>query len=189
MNILYLEHYAGSSEMGMEFRPYYLSREWVKMGHKVTIIAGDYSHLRKKNPTVTEDFQSENIDGIEYVWLKTGEYEGNGISRALTMERFVRKIYSNARMIVRKWKPNAVIASSTYPLDTWPAQKIAKIAKCKYVHEVHDMWPATLYEVGGISKKHPFVIMMQIAENSAYKHCDKCVALLPYTKGYMVEHG
>lgn len=189
MNILYLEHYAGSPEMGMEFRPYYLSREWARMGHKVTIIAGDYSHLRKKNPNVDKDWQTETIDGIEYVWLKTGEYEGNGISRAITMERFVRKLYINARKIVDQWKPDVVIASSTYPLDTYPAQKIAKIAKCKYIHEVHDMWPATLYEVGGMSKKHPFVQLMQIAENSAYKHCDKCVALLPYSKDYMVEHG
>ena len=52
MNILYIEHYAGSPEMGMEFRPYYLSREWTRMGHRVTIIAGDYSHLRKKNPVL-----------------------------------------------------------------------------------------------------------------------------------------
>ena len=189
MNILYLDHYAGSQDMGMEFRPYYLSREWVKMEHKVTIITGDYSHLRKKNPTIKNDFQSDMIDGIEYVWLKTGSYKGNGVSRALTMERFVRKLLLHSRMIAKKWKPDIIIASSTYPLDTYPAQKIAKIAKAKYVHEVHDMWPATLYEVGGMSKKHPFVVAMQIAENSAYKHCDKCVALLPYSKDYMVEHG
>ena len=50
MNILYINHYAGSPEMGMEFRTYYLASEWVKMGHNVTIIAGDYSHLRRKNP-------------------------------------------------------------------------------------------------------------------------------------------
>lgn len=189
MNILYIEHYAGSPEMGMEFRPYYLSREWVKMGHKATIIAGDYSHLRKKNPNVNKDWETEIIDGIEYVWLKTGEYEGNGVARALTMERFVRKLWVHSSMIAKKWKPDVVIASSTYPLDTYPARSIAKKAKAKYVHEVHDMWPATLYEVGGMSKKHPFVIAMQIAENSAYKHCDKCVALLPYSKDYMVEHG
>lgn len=48
MNILYINHYAGSPEMGMEFRTYYLANEWVKMGHNVTIIAGDYSHLRRK---------------------------------------------------------------------------------------------------------------------------------------------
>jgi len=189
MNILYLEHYAGSPEMGMEFRPYYLSREWVRMGHKVTIIAGDFSHLRRKNPNVNEDFQSETIDGIEYVWIKAGRYEGNGVKRAVTMERFVRKLLTHARQIAEKWEPNIVIASSTYPLDTYPAQRIAKIARAKYVHEVHDMWPATLYEVGGMSKKHPFVIAMQIAENSAYRHCDKCVALAPYSKAYMVEHG
>ena len=189
MNILYIEHYAGSPEMGMEFRPYYLAREWVRMGHNVTIIAGDYSHLRKKNPSVINDFTPENIDEIEYVWVKTGEYEGNGMKRALTMERFVRKLWMNAGKIVRKYRPDVVIASSTYPLDTYPAQKIAKIAKAKYIHEVHDMWPATLYEVGGMSRKHPFVVAMQIAEDSAYKHCDKCVSLLPYAKEYMAEHG
>ena len=175
--------------MGMEFRPYYLSREWVKMGHNVTIIAGDYSHLRKKNPSVKNDFTAENIDGIEYVWVRTGEYEGNGMKRALTMERFVRKLWMNAGKIAEKYRPDVVIASSTYPLDTYPAQRIAKIAKAKYVHEVHDMWPATLYEVGGMSKNHPFVVAMQIAENSAYRHCDKCVSLLPYAEGYMREHG
>lgn len=189
MNILYLDHYAGSPEMGMEFRPYYLSREWVKMGHHVTIFAGDYSHLRKRNPEVERDFQIETIDGIEYVWIKTGKYSGNGIKRALTMERFVRKLYIHAKRISKRWTPDLVIASSTYPLDTYAAQRIAKYSQAEYVHEVHDMWPATLYEVGGMSKKNPFVVAMQIAENSAYRNCSKCVSLLPYAKDYMVEHG
>lgn len=189
MNILYIEHYAGSADMGMEFRPYYLAREWVKLGHQVTILAGDYSHLRKKNPTVERDFQSEQIDGIEYVWLRTGAYRGNDVKRALSMERFVRKLLSHAGQIARKWRPDVVIASSTYPLDTYAAHRIAKLAGAKYVHEVHDMWPATLYEVGGMSRKHPFVVAMQIAEDYAYRHCDKCVSLLSHAREYMVEHG
>ena len=59
----------------------------------------------------------------------------------------------------------------------------------KLIHEVHDMWPATLIEVGGMSKHHPFVIAMQIGENSAYKHSDKVVSLLPYAEEYMKQHG
>ena len=106
MNILYVEHYAGSPEMGMEFRPYYLSREWVKMGHNVRIVAGDFSHLRRKNPEVTEDFQSEVIDGITYTWVKTGEYSGNGVARAKTMFRFVWKLRQKAAWIAREWKPD-----------------------------------------------------------------------------------
>ena len=92
MNILLINHYAGSPEMGMEFRPWYFAREWIKAGHKVDIIAADFSHLRRKNPEVARDWQKEVIDGITYHWVKTGKYEGNGVSRALTMERFVRKI-------------------------------------------------------------------------------------------------
>lgn len=57
--------------MGMEFRPYYFGREWVKMGHRVDIIAADFSHIRRKNPIVAHDFDTEDIDGITYHWVKT----------------------------------------------------------------------------------------------------------------------
>ena len=189
MNILYINHYAGSPQMGMEFRPYYFAREWVKMGHDVTMIAGDYSHLRSKNPDVGEDFQKSDIDGIGYVWLKTGKYDGNGVKRALTMKRFVSKLYISAGKIAEKFSPDVVIASSTYPLDTYPARRIAKKAGAKLIHEVHDMWPATLTEIGGMSKYHPFVIAMQVAENAAYRNSEQVVSLGPLTEPYMREHG
>ena len=189
MNILYIDHYAGSPEMGMEFRPYYLAREWVRMGHAVTIVAASFSHLRRRNPKVAEDFQTEWIDGIEYVWLKTGQYDGNGVRRACTMLSFVSKLWAHAGRIAKQRRPDIVIASSTYPMDTYAARRIARKAGARYIHEVHDMWPATLYEVGGMSRHHPFVIAMQVAENAAYRHCDRCVSLLPYAKDYMVRHG
>ena len=66
MNVILLNHYAGNPEMGMEFRPYYLAREWVKMGHHVRIVAGDFSHLRMINPKVERDFSDETKDGITY---------------------------------------------------------------------------------------------------------------------------
>lgn len=175
--------------MGMEFRPYYMAREWVKMGHHVRIIAGNFSHLRIKNPQIKKEFQKEIIDGIEYYWVKTGFYKGNGIPRAMTMFRFVGKLWINAGRIAKAWKPDIIIASSTYPLDTYAAQRIAKKAKAKLIHEVHDMWPSTLYEIGGMSKHNPFVILMQIAENSAYRNSDNIVSLPSLAKSYMEKHG
>lgn len=177
--------------MGMEFRPYYFAREWVKMGHKVDIIAADYSHLRRKNPEVERDFQTEVIDGINYHWIKTRTYEGNGVNRAITMAQFVGKLWLNAKKLVREFEPDVVICSSTYPLDTFAGQRIRKISKkkVKLIHEVHDMWPATLIELGGMSKYHPFVVAMQIGENSAYKNSDHVIAMLEYSEPYMREHG
>lgn len=191
MNILILNHYAGSPEMGMEFRPYYFAREWIKMGHRVDIIAADYSHLRRMNPVVDHDFQEQVIDGIHYHWIQTGTYEGNGAKRAMTMFRFVSKLWLKAKKIINALSPDVVIASSTYPLDTYVGQRIRKLSKkkVKLIHEVHDMWPATLIEIGGMSKWHPFVVVMQIGENSAYKNSDTIVSLLPNAEQYMRAHG
>ena len=189
MNILLINHYAGSTEMGMEFRPFYLAQEWVKQGHEVTIVAGDYSHLRLKNPVVKQDFQQEDIGGVRYIWFKTGTYEGNGLTRALTMLRFVRKLYRYGKRISKLVQPDVVIASSTYPLDAYAAHFIARKTGAKVIHEVHDMWPSTLVELGGMSRCHPFVVMMQIGENYAYRHADYVVSLPSCAESYMKEHG
>lgn len=189
MNILLLNHYAGSPEMGMEFRPYYFAREWMRMGHSVRIVAGDFSHLRIKNPKITKDFQEKMVGEIPYSWIRTGDYRGNGVRRAFTMFRFTGKLWLKASWIAKNWKPDVVIASSTYPLDTFAAQRIARKAGAQLIHEVHDMWPATLYEVGGMSKNHPFVLLMQMAENSAYRNSDRVVSLLPNAEKYMEQHG
>ena len=191
MNILYINHYAGSPEMGMEFRPYYLSREWSKLGYNVRIIAGDYSHLRQKNPTVDADFKEDNIDGITYNWVKTGKDDGNGIRRALSMIRFVGKLRRRASWIAQNWEPDVIITSSTYPIDTFAGQKIKKCTngKALLIHEVHDMWPITLIEIGKMKKYNPFVVLMQIGENSFCKNSDYVVSLLCEAKDYFMNHG
>lgn len=191
MNILLINHYAGSPTMGMEFRPYYFAQEWIKMGHKVDIIAADYSHLRQVNPDAGKDFQRKIIEEINYYWVKTNFYSGNGVKRTITMAKFISKLWLKAKWIVKNLDPDVVICSSTYPLDTYVGQKIRRVSKknVRLIHEVHDMWPATLIEIGGMSKYHPFVVVMQIAENSAYKNSDVVVSLPPNAEPYMRKHG
>lgn len=199
MNILYIDHYAGGLPFGMEFRPYYLAREWIKKGHKVRVIGGDYSHLRTTNPEVKEDFQIDNIDGIEYQWIKSGRYKGNGSARAFSVFRFCWKLYFNAAKLAEEFKPDLVISSSTYPLDTYGAQKIVWYANqkrrkgdkplCKYVHEGHDLWPLTLIEIGGMSKFHPFVMLLDWAESEAYRKAGMVVSVLPGILPHLREKG
>lgn len=189
MNILLINHYAGSQQLGMEFRPYYLGREWQKAGHDVTILAASFSHVRTIQPRVSRSFSEEFIDGIRYVWIKTPTYSGNGVKRMLNMMSFVFKLLRKANYISKKYKPQVVIASSTYPLDNYPARRIAKISQAKHVYEVHDLWPLSPMELGGYSPKHPFIFIMQKGENYAYKYADHVVSMLPKTKKHMMEHG
>lgn len=189
MNILLINHYAGSPDMGMEFRPYYFAREWIKAGHNVSILAADNSHLRKRKVIIEKSFKEELVDGIKYIWIKTPEYNGNGISRVLNIFSFVRQTYFNANKLAKQLKPDVVIASSTYPSDNYTARKIAKICKAKHIYEVHDLWPLSPMELGNMSKYHPFIMLMQHGENYAYRHCDAVVSMLPNTKEHMQQHG
>ncbi|RBL65522.1 glycosyltransferase WbuB, partial [Pseudomonas sp. MWU13-2625] len=125
MRILYINHYAGSPRHGMEFRPYYLAREWVKAGHEVNMLAADVSHLRQTHPQADGKYQDEDIDGIRYTWCKTCPYEGNGVGRVLNIFSFLGKVMGLSGRYLKQWRPDVVIASSTYPLDTIPAAWIA----------------------------------------------------------------
>ncbi len=189
MNILLINHYAGSPEMGMEYRPYYLAQEWIKLGHTVTILVANQSHIRQINPNMEKDFTQQDIDGINYIWVKTPKYKGNGISRVKNIFSFVFKTYKKAKWLASTIKPDVVIASSTYPSDNYVARKIARLSKAKYVYEVHDLWPLSPMELGNMSKYHPFIMLMQNGENYAYKHVDNVVSMLPNTQEHMQKHG
>lgn len=189
MNILLINQYAGSPQMGMAFRPYYFAYEWQKLGHNVMIVAGDYSHLRNKNPNVKQDLEHQKIEGINYCWIKTKRYAGNGLNRAFNIIQFSVKAFFYSKKLSRTFKPDVVITSSTHPFDTYAGRRIAQAVKAKLVHEVHDLWPLTLIEIGGMSKYHPFIMLMQLAENAAYKKSDKVVSLAPFAKEHMMLHG
>lgn len=190
MNILYINHYAGSPRHGMEYRTYYLAREWVRAGHRVHVVASSFSHVRGKQPDMRGLRRcSEILDGVEYTWLAGPAYRGNGMRRVWNMLVFLSRLRGCGRKLVRDVKPDVVIASSTYPMDIWPARRIACTARAKLVYEVHDLWPLSPMELGGLSRHHPFIRWVQMAEDSAYRHADSVVSLLPNVQEHMAAHG
>lgn len=189
MNILLINHYAGSTTLGMEYRPFYLAREWVRAGHAVTVVGATFSHLRFRQPTAAGDLTEEFVDGVRYLWLRTPGYAGNGIRRGLNITVFMVKLFRYSDRIRASTRPDVVIASSTYPTDNWPARRLATRAGARLVYEVHDVWPLSLIELGGMSSGHPFCRIMQWGENYAYRSADAVVSMLPCTRRHMEDHG
>lgn len=188
MNILYIDHYAGSIKYGRSFRPYYLGQEWKKDGHRLVVVGGTYSHIRNiqpKHPGV------EMIDGITYIWLKTPKYKGNGIGRVWSMIVFMLKLFFSLRKILNIAEPNVIIGSTVYMLDMYPAWLMKKLSskRTKLIFELHDIWPLTLIELGNISRFHPFIILLKITELWTYKVVDVVVSILPKTFSYVKKFG
>jgi len=185
VNILYINHYAGSPQLGMEYRPYYLAREWVRAGHRVQMLAADFSHVRSVQPQPGD----AAIDGIAYRWYPTPRYAGNGLGRVKNIWAFLRAVWRDTPRLLREFRPDVVIASSTYPMDIWVARRIARHAGAKLVYEVHDLWPLSPIELSGMSRWHPFIMLVQAAEDAAYQHADRVVSMLPKVHGYMASRG
>ncbi|MFB9242898.1 glycosyltransferase family 4 protein [Massilia antarctica] len=190
MNILLINHYAGSLRHGMEYRPFYLAREWVRLGHTVHIIASARSHIRVQAPQLHGRAQlDDTIDGVHYRWVATPAYRGNGAARVLNMLTFVTYLQWHARQLATEMAPDVVIASSTYPLDIWPAHRIARLAGARLLFELHDLWPLSPIELGGYSRWHPFIMLLQAAENYACRNACAIVSILPKVRDHLEAHG
>jgi glycosyltransferase involved in cell wall biosynthesis len=187
--VLYINHYAGSVAHGMEFRPFYMAREWQRLGHEVTIVAATFSHLRQVNPEVGPTFSEELIEGVRYLWIKTPAYAGNGRGRIANMLRFLAGLYTHRAELIERCRPEVVIASSTYPLDVFPAASIARRTSSRLIFEVHDLWPLSPMELGGLSRFHPFIKVMQQGEDYACKHADVIVSMLPKADQHLITRG
>ena len=185
VNIVYLNHYAGSPLLGMEYRPYYLAREWVRAGHRVQMLAADFSHVRSTQPVAGDSV----IDGIAYRFHATPRYVGNGVARVKNIAAFLRAVWADTPRLLREFKPDVVIASSTYPMDIWVARRIARRAGAKLVFEVHDLWPLSPIELSGMSPWHPFALLCQAAEDAAYRDADVVVSMLPKVQAHMASRG
>ena len=189
MRILYECDLAGSNYHGMAYRIFQFSIEFKKRGHEVMIVAASFSHARRINPIVKKVLTDEIIEGIEYKWIKTPKYKGNGIGRVVHMFVYNLRLWFYAKRITKEFKPDVVIASGVSPLDFFGCYRIAKKSNAKILLEIGDLWPLSPIELGGYSPKHPFIKLMQFFEDFSYRRTDGVISLLPCAQKYMELHG
>jgi len=184
-----INEYAGSLYHGMEFRHYYLGKELVKRGYNVYIITASYSHLFYNKPKINNDFTIENIDGLNYVWVKVPEYrDSHNKKRVLKWFVFTFKTYLNLP-VDKLIKPDIILVSPMAPFPIISGYKWAKKFNAKLLYEVKDIWPLTLIEIGGYSSNHPFIKIIEWFEKFAYKRAEKVLSVLPLAWEHMEKQG
>ncbi len=189
MNILYINQSAGTGQDGMEDRQFCLAREWVKLGHQVTIASASFADLRAQQPTVSGPVSEDIIDGVRFVWLKTPRCRGNGAGRALNMLAFVGQLLARPAAVMGSHLPEVVIASSTYPFDIVPARRLSRQCGARLVFEENSLWPLRPAQLDGQTYRHPLALIAHWAEGHAYRTVDNAVSMLPEADEYMLKRG
>lgn len=188
MNILILSHFAGSSIHGMVYRNYALAREWVVQGHNVTIVACSHSHFRQIQPDVEGRITQEIIDGIQYIWVKGHRYSASSnLGRVTSMFSFTGQCMWLPLPLQKSY--DIVMCSSPHPFVIYPAYKLARRFQSRLIYDIRDLWPLTVKFLGDVSEKHPFIRLLQCAEDYACKHADLVTAVPYNAKHYLASRG
>lgn len=185
MNIWIFNHHALTPDMSGGTRHYDFAKELIKRGHSVTIVASSfhYSKYKEMRDYKNKDYLCEKIDGIDFIWIKTPAYFGNGISRVRNMISYSYKVLKYIPKLNLS-KPDIIVGSSVHLFAVWAAYKLSCRYNTPFIMEVRDLWPQTLIDMG-ISKWHPFIMLLGWLEKFLYKKADKIISNLPYAYEYI----
>ena len=189
MTIWILNHHALTPQMGGGTRHYDFAKELIARGHQVSIISSSfhYSKYQEMKDYGSKNYIREDIHGVDWLWVKTPPYYGNGISRVKNMLSFTKSVL-NITPTLDLPRPDVIIGSSVHLFAVWAAYRLSKRFKTPFVMEVRDLWPQTLIDMG-ISKWHPFILLLSWLEKFLYKKADKIITLLPKANLYIEKLG
>lgn len=179
---------ASTPETGYAGRSYYLSEALAKNGHNVTLVAASYHHLMHKIPECSGRYDVENRGVFKVVWVKVGNYkEASSKGRVFNWFRFAWRLIGLGRQLDDE--PDTIIYSSPSLLGYVGAEYLAHQMRAKLIFDVRDIWPLTLIQLGGYSKAHPFIKLLQWVENRAYKKSDVVISNLSNSVEHMCARG
>lgn len=179
---------ASTPKVGYAGRWYYLSKYLVRLGYKVYLISSSFSHIYRNPPNIKGEFEVNLVEGINFVWLKVPHYK-NSFDKKRILNWFIFNYKLKKLPEIIHDKPDFVIVSSPSPVASLGGRNLANKFGAKFIFDVRDIWPLTLMEIGGYSKFHPFIMLLQWIENKAYKNCDLAISCLEKSVLHMESHG
>ncbi|RPF58288.1 glycosyltransferase family 4 protein [Abyssicoccus albus] len=189
MEIWIFNHYAIGPKSGGGTRHYDLAKYLVKQGHKVKIFASSFNHQTRKEEHLynEEQFKKEIHDGVEFIWIKTYEYEGNDYKRVLNMLTYFKNAHNISKKIYGQ--PDLVIGSLVHPLAAVLGYIVAKRKNSLFYFEERDLWPQSLIDLGKLTKNNPVIYALYAVEKFLFKKADRIIVLFENAKGYVESKG
>lgn len=179
-NILILNHHASIPKYNGGGRHHDLALELSHRNYNVHLVASTYMHATKEyahDAPIVNETLNENY---KFTMIKTKPAYKN------TIERFLN--YLDFKNKVNKLEFNdidVVIASSVHPWAWIAGYKISQKYKAKFIVEVRDLWPLSLYEdINKLLRPILFSYLYRLEENY-YKKADSIIVTAPDANKYI----
>jgi glycosyltransferase involved in cell wall biosynthesis len=188
VHILFLSHYFVPENNAPAARVHAMSREWVRLGHRVTVLTGApnvpagvvYEGYRNR------PLQQEWIDGVRVVrvWTYLAANRGR-LRRGLNFLTYFGSA-TLAAPLVRD--VDLVVATSPQFFAGWAGAPAALSRRVPFVLEVRDLWPASITAVGALPPGR-IVGALELLERALYRSADHIVAVGDGYRDQLVARG
>ena len=189
MRVWIINHYAIPPSMGGLVRHYYFSKFLRERGHQVHIFTA--SEIHNTDINMIRDgalYREETMDGVPYTFLKTRDYSGNGLSRIINMLEFPLRIQQSVNRFAKAGeRPDVIYTSAPTIFAAASAVIAAKRLKVPCVVEVRDIWPESIVEYKGMSRKNPVILALYALEKWLYKNADRLIFTMEGGPDYIKE--
>ncbi len=188
MRVWLINHYAVPPSEPGGTRHYSLSRQLIRAGHDVTVIASSINYATRKQMSCTHGrlCTFERFGEVPFLLLRVPAYKSK-VARLWNMCVFALEVWCGLGT-QKMPKPDIVIGSSLTLLAALAAERVASRLRVPFVLEIRDLWPQTLIDMG-MPAYHPAVVVFGMIERYLYRRADKIVTLLPNASEYMVPRG
>ncbi|MDZ3831681.1 MAG: hypothetical protein U0S50_07675 [Sphingopyxis sp.] len=103
-------------------------------------------NTERQRLNLVETHRLDRFDGINFLWVTTPSYQGNGLGHLRNMAAYSLRALGKASDLLPR--PDTIIGSSVHPLAAWSGARLASRFNVPFFFEVRDLWPETLITRG-----------------------------------------
>jgi glycosyltransferase involved in cell wall biosynthesis len=188
MHILFLTDNFPPETNAPASRTFEHAREWVKAGHRVTIVtcAPNFPTGKVFDDYRNKLWQSEDMSGIHVirVWSYMTSNEGFAL-RILDFMSFMLSGFL-AALFVRK--PDVIVGTSPQFFTVVAAWAAAAIRRKPFVFELRDIWPESIRAVGAMQNS-PALNILERLEMFLYRRAAAVVSVTHSFKRNLIRRG
>jgi glycosyltransferase involved in cell wall biosynthesis len=188
LHILFLSHYFPPEVNAPASRTFENCREWVRLGHEVTVVTCAPNHPRGQvyEGYRNSAFQRERMEGIEVVrvwtWLAANE---GFLLRSLN---YVSFMVSALVALPRLPRADVVVTTSPQFFNGLAGYFVRALRRIPWVFEVRDLWPESIIAVGA-ARNTLLIRMLEGLERFAYRKADYLVPVTDAFSRHMIARG
>ena len=167
-----------------------LSRYWVEMGHKVTVLTcfpnyPDGAVYKGYEQKINKLYMREDLNGIDVI--RTWAFPTHLRSTLRRGANYMSSFFTYSLVAPMLKNLDVVIATSPPPLVGLTALTIKKLKGTPFVFEVRDLWPEVISDVGAATQDSISYKFIDKIVSLSYKHSDSIVALTGSFKDSIVK--